>query len=144
MIIDACIFCFCVYFISLILISLLSMLCPFILITYLYCFMLVLMCMIYFVNIVLFFYWCHNHVSKIFFCSCHYSRMLFSCKHLCCDVVIHILLFTNIFCLSNLQKIAKRKFATNSICHVITYFGMNEIIFVFMLFTSMHVLNFMF
>ena len=53
--------------------------------------------------------------------------------------------FTNIFCLSNPQKITKRKFDTNPICCLITYFGMHKIIFVFMFYihacAKIHVLN---
>ena len=48
------------------------------------------------------------------------------------------LLFTNMFCLLNPQKIAKkRKSDTSSICGLISYFGMKESIFVFMFFTPM-------
>ena len=85
-------------------------------------------------------------------CSCCYFKCLcYPCLLVfyyvnTCIVVLHLYLIviTNLFCLSNQQKIAKRKFDTNPICCLITYFGMNKAIFVFMVFTSMHVLNFMF
>ena len=46
------------------------------------------------------------------------------------------------FVYRNSQKMAKRK--AQWTCHLISHFGMNKTIFVFMVFTSMHVLNFMF
>ena len=44
----------------------------------------------------------------------------------------------------NPQKIVKRKSDKNLICYLTSRFGMNKTIFVFMVFTSIHVLDFMF
>ena len=53
------------------------------------------------------------------------------------------LLFTNLFGLLNLQKIAKEN-PTNPVVCLITYFGMNEIISCLCFFTSIHMMNSMF
>ena len=42
------------------------------------------------------------------------------------------------------QKIVKRKFDINLICYLTSHFGTNKAIFVFMVFWSMHVLDFIF
>ena len=65
-----------------------------------------------------------------------------------CGTYVRIqLLFTNVFCFLKMQKIAKkRKSDTNSIRCLISRFGMNGSIFVFMFFcihacARFHVLN---
>ena len=61
------------------------------------------------------------------------------CKCLSHGVTIYIsCYFTNIFCLPNLQKIIKEKFETNPICCLITYFGMNKVIFRVYVFFFIH------
>ena len=80
-----------------------------------------------------FYYQCYVMLCYFLFIS-----LLYKCLHY---GVYKLLLFTNSFGLLNPQKISKKR---SFICRLISQFGMNKTISVFMFFTFAHVLNFMF
>ena len=63
---------------------------------------------------------------------------------MCSYRIFIYLLFTNLFCLWNPQKIVKREVQTSANRCLLLHFGMNRIIFRVYPLASMHVLNFAF